>query len=270
MDSYKVTGSTDIDGLVELQGETVWYQTSVSAEPEGYYKSMKYGHWTIKRAGNRWEPWPVEVDLMLKKIRNPKPMYVAKFDAQKWIKFPEKKLGPFGFDLMVGDWVDPLGAGIVPDFIIQGEKDDPSDSSPHPKGRILLSFSNPNDGVVKVADQGGSKLVGPSLAPEFGYSNKWDFVNWTTHSTTGDMIRWDFSDEVYIFRVRTKVDNTGAIIAANYGKIDGRIVGKLSKTAPRIMMTYYLNQTPNDVGLEWDMKNNLIKDTSGMRIPERP
>lgn len=90
LDSYKVTGSTDASGSVELKGETIWYETSVSAEPEGFYKSLKYGHWTIKRNGDRWEPWPVEVDLVMKKEGNPKPMYAVKFDNQKWQGFPNK------------------------------------------------------------------------------------------------------------------------------------------------------------------------------------
>ncbi len=270
LDSYKVAGSTDADGFVELQGETVWYQTSVSAEPEGFYKSMKYDHWTIKRDGNRWEPWPVEVNLVMKKIRNPKPMYVVKFDGQIWLNFPDKQLGPFGFDLMAGDWVRPNGKGEVPDLLIEGRKDDPNDTAMNPKGKILLSFSNPADGIISMKDTGGSILVGPSMVPSEGYQNQWEFTNWKPHPTEPKLISWDFGEEVFVVRVRTKLDEFGKVESSHYGKFDGRILGRMSPSAPRILMTYYLNGAPNDPGLEWDMKTNLIQDTSRMRIPERP
>jgi len=271
LDSYKVTGSTDAAGLVELQGETVWYQTSVSAQPEGYYKSMKYGHWTITKNGDRWEPWPVEVDLVMKKIQNPKPMYVAKFDNQKWHRFPNKELGPFGFDLMMADWVSPHGRGEIADFVLTAVRDDVNDSSVMPKGKVILSFSNKLDGIFQIEEEGGSLLVGPSKAPDNQqYKPEWIFDNFKRNLNKPDEQNNDFSSEIYIFRIRTKTDNNDHVTSALYGKIDGRIVGWLPKAAPSILMTYYLNGTPNDMGLEWDMKNNLIKDTSRMRIPRRP
>lgn len=271
LDSYKVIGATDADGFVELQGETTWYQTSVSAESKGFYKSMKHGHWTVKRNGDRWEPWPVEVDLVMKKIRNPQPMYVAKFDNQKWLAFPEKKLGPFGFDLMEADWVFPHGKGKIADFMLEAQKENDADTGIMPKGNVVLKFSSANDGIFSVADSGGSKLQGPSAVPENQeFSREWKFENHKPATGNNKTLSNDFSDEIYIFRIRSRVDSEGNITSAHYGKIAGRIVGWLPRASPSIMMTYYLNPAPNDRGLEWDLERNLVQDTSRMRTPERP
>ena len=267
---YAVTGKTDINGRVELAGNTIWAPTSVEARMEGYYLSMAGNHWAISKEGNRWEPWPVEVNLVMKKIVNPKPMYVAKFDGQKWLAFPDKQLEPFGFDLMAGDWVAPHGIGRVADFIIQAIRNDEDESTINPKGKIILTFSNPDDGILKMVDQGGSILIGPGTAPEEGYEGSWDFPNWQPHATEENLISQDFSDEVYVFRVRTKLDDEGNVINSHYGKIHGRIVGWLPQAVPSVIMTYYLNGSINNRGLEWDTKSNLIEDTSRMSIPERP
>jgi hypothetical protein len=114
-------------------------------------------------------------------------------------------------------------------------------------------------------------LCGPAIIPEDAtFHPRWVFQNFKTREQKPAQLGNDLSNEVYVFRVRTRLDEKGAVESTHYGKIDGRIVGWLPKAAPSILMTYYLNGTPNDRGLEWDMKTNLIEDTSRMRIPERP
>jgi hypothetical protein len=268
LDSYKVTGPTDAGGTVELQGETVWYQTSVSAEPEGFYKSMKYDHWTIKRDGNRWEPWPVEVNLVMKKIRNPKPMYVVSGKVDGRFLLPHNAEGPLGFDLIKRDWVAPHGKGDVTDFILEGVKLDTDGRLPG-KGWIHLSFPNQGDGIQPVStdSDGGSLLMGPHIAPENGYFEEWRFPNYAT--TAGESINPVKSSQLHIFRIRTKLDRHGNIMECYYGKIQNGILFVFGKHASIIRMTYYLNGDKNDQGLEWDMKNNLFPDISSAS-PHRP
>ena len=68
-------------------------------------------------------------------------------------------------------------------------------------------------------------------------------------------------DRNFAFRIRTKKDKNGKIVSAYYGKIYGDIVIKKPYgveelvAAPSFM--YYLNPTPLDRNLEWDMKTNL-------------
>jgi hypothetical protein len=267
---YNVRAITNLDGNTILQGETVYFNNTVVARKTGYYENRIDRMWITGRNGRRWEPWPVEVKFTMKRIHNPKPMYAAKFDGQRWLNFPDRQHGPFGFDLIVGDWVAPHGQGEIADFIMTGIVDDANHESFNPKGRMLLTFSNPLDGILKKYDAGGSVLVGPVSAPETGYERRWEFENMREDENTSIGYTWDFRNEVYVFRVRTKTDDSGSITASYYGKLDGRIIARMSPTAPRILMTYYLNGTPNDRGLEWNMKTNLIEDTSRMRVPDRP
>lgn len=268
---YFVENKTDKSGKVDLMGETTWGPTSVEASMDGCYPSIAGNHWTITRNAGHWEPWPVEVNLVVKKIRDPKPMYAVKFDNQKWHRFPNKNLGPVGFDLMHADWVQPYGKGEIADFILEAIRENEDDPAIMPKGKIILSFSQPGDGIFLMEDRGSSVLVGPSVFPNNSkFMPRWVFENFKTEPDKPKQLNNDFSNEVYIFRIRTQLDEKGAVVSAYYGKIDGRIVGWLPKAAPSILMTYYLNGTSNDRCLEWDMKNNLIRDTSRMRVPKRP
>lgn len=270
LEPYNVQAVTNVEGIAILRGETEYFNNTVVARKDGYYESRVDRMWITGRSNGRWEPWPVKVNLTMKEITNPKPMYAVRFDGQKWLDFPNKQHGPFGFDLVAGDWVAPHGQGETSDFIMEGIVDDINEKSFNPKGRMHLTFSNPLDGMYKKNDEGGSVLVGPVTAPEAGYENRWEFENMRKDEDSATGYTWDFRNEVYVFRVRTKTDEMGNIIESYYGKLDGRIIARISPTAPRVLMTYYLNGTPNDRGLEWDMKTNLIQDTSRMRIPNRP
>ena len=52
----------------------------------------------------------------------------------------------------------------------------------------------------------------------------------------------------YYIRVRTVLDDDGNIVRAHYGKIYGDFM----------KWTHYLNPTPNDRNVEFDVKKNLI------------
>jgi len=269
LDSYKVTGSTDDQGKVEIEGETVWYQTSVSAQPAGFYKSMKYDHWTKKRTGNRWEPWPVEVKLVMKKIGNPHPMYVMHCGTARFFKFPKNVSGSVGFDLLQRDWVAPYGKGEQPDFLLKGVKtNDGGGASSIPPGYVHLTFPNPGDGILPSSEEiGGSLLFGPHKAPEGGYLNEWKFPNHRTPE--GEKLNPVSSAYTMVFRVRTELDSEGKVKSAYYGKLPGGFFYSYGPYSESLSMTYYLNEQPNDRRLEWDMENNLFKDiTSGE--PHRP
>lgn len=274
LDSYKVSAHTDEKGLVELKGETVWYQTSVEAHKEGYYMSMKDGHWTENRNGIRWEPWPVEVKLVMKKIGEPHPMYAVRTKDGLSFKFPTPgKLGPAGFDLELRDWVEPYGKGKTADFIISGTLDDPSNPGyreekgrrimSFAKGVIRVAFNNPDDGIRMFEDNGGSKLAGPSIAPVGGYVNAWEFSSWTGEGSTASP-----PVNCYVFRVRTVRDDRGNIVSARYGKLDGPPRGSFGLSS-FVDMVYYFNSGPNDRRLEWDHKTNLFKDLDQGNWPER-
>jgi hypothetical protein len=270
LDSYKVTGFTDADGLVELKGETVWYQTSVSAQPEGFYKSIKYDHWTVKRKGDHWEPWPVEVKLVMKKIVNPHPMYALKPGTGMKFEFPKSSDGPVGFDLLERDWLPPHGVGKHPDFLIWFQRKDPDASGHFPEGTMQLTFSNPNDGILPVfaAAEGGSILWSPGYAPVSGYLAKAEFSSHPHND--GIHPGLSFERRTWVFRVRTQMDAQGKVVSGMYGKIQGAPEVIFFSSGPAFRMTYYVNGESNQRGLEWDRKNNLFSELPQKHWPRNP
>ena len=262
--------TTDAKGIVEFQGETGLYQTHVWADASGYYRSSCYRFLmdtTKGRTAARWEPWPVELTFVMKKIVRPHPMYfITKCDTIGKTVYPEKALEKqHGYDLIERDWVAPHGKGKVADFLITGSLETPGDTSLSPKSWVALKFSNPQDGIIeyKNASSGGSDLQGPHEAPETGYLSEFKFPNWFDDVTQNLGKEHKWSLPMYVFRVRTVTDKEGRIVSARYGKLLGGIEGNNYYKLPGMFMTYYLNGADNDRGLEWDMKNNLFKDLQG-------
>ena len=64
----------------------------------------------------------------------------------------------------------------------------------------------------------------------------------------------------YFFRVRTKKDEAGKIVSANYGKIRGPLDFGFRGRRNGLGMTYYFNPTPNDRNMEFDPSRNLFAD----------
>lgn len=271
--TYVVTGKTDERGITELIGETVRYQTAVAVETPGYYRSTASGHWTNSSEGNRWKPWPVKLNLILKKIIRPHPMYALKMSTGtplSRIKFPKSDDVSFGFDLIARDWVKPHGKGTVADFVLSTKSGAVLKGDHLPAGNMSLSFSNPADGIFAAVDApaGGSDLMSPVNAPESGYFKEAFFSNHPRQD--GLFPGTELSRRVWVFRVRTELDKDGKVISAQYGKIQGHPQVLLFSRGHAFRMTYYLNAKKNDRNLEWDRKNNLFKNLEAVQWPEYP
>ena len=268
--SYPVKGRTDASGQVELRGETCFFNSAVRARSEGHYDCLVDKLWITGRSANRWEPWPVEVELIMKKIRNPHPMYAVGCDANFWFEMPGQKLGRYGFDLLRMDWVAPHGKGEVSDFILEGRLLNPNDQEYRPKGVVNLTFSHPGDGIQHipgVAD-GGSLFTGPAEAPAEGYLDHWDFQTMSEprRAPAGRIL----GPSVYAFRIRTALDENKEVASAIYGKLIHPVQASLYYKNPTVRMVYLVNRAPNDRNLEWDMEHNLFPDLDRTRWPERP
>ncbi len=268
-----VTGRTDSEGIVELQGETLWYQSGVRAEMSGCYPAEAHQLWITGKSGNRWQPWPVEVELVMRKIRNPHPMHALACGTSLRFKFPGNKMGPFGFDLLARDWVAPHGAGKVADLVMEGVLRDPGDRSLNPEGWVRVTFSNEGDGIQPDSQSrhaGGSLMVGSYEAPEDGYLRQWMFSNFLPESES-DRARDNPVPGAprLILRLRSEMKE-GKVERALYGKMHAGMYPLLSPNIVGFRATYYLNAEPNDRNLEWDMKTNLFADLPRERWPKQP
>jgi hypothetical protein len=240
-----VKGVTDSNGMfIATHTDSSW-NLGIFAEKPGYYAT--HTGWQFYFDDKRRNP---AFTLMLKKIGKPIAMYAKKEEA----KVP-KENEPVGFDLTVGDWVAPYGAGKTADmlFTIHRQITSPQKFDADMK----LTFPNAGDGIVVVpptTDTGGfSRLVMAHSAPETGYQSTltWSYHNFaeTSEPASG-----------YFFRVRTVLDSNGNIESALYGKIQGDVRFLVGSKAPQagVAFNYYLNPTPNDENVEFDPSRDLL------------
>jgi len=215
----------------------------------------------------KWQPWNPTVEIVLKRIINPIPMYAKKIEAdigsaaQTALKAGE----PVSYDLEKGDWVVPHGNGQTADFIfklnakLSGKMT--RDRYPMYDAMFTVTFANKGDGIrpVYVTPINGSVFRLPRNAPEDEYLA--NLVRQSSRDETGQHGDKPREDENYFFRVRTKKDGQGKIISALYGKIHGEIGWSYEGY---VKFTYYLNPTPNDRNMEFDPKKNLFKKLSSL------
>ena len=130
----------------------------------------------------------------------------------------------------------------------------------------------PKDGAV------GSSFISDYLAPKSGYLSSLErkAVWGKARSLPG---YWEHLNglerKAYYFRIRTKTDASGKIVAAHYGKIYGPLTlvpvlknqnaSKRSIEANLSISEVYFNPTPNDRNIEFDTKRNITSDGNVQR-----
>lgn len=235
-------GLTQVDGTF-IASDRCGMSVGMGASKRGYYRT--YGpRFLFKEVKNgEWQPWNPTIDLVLKPILNPIPLYVKKVEAA----MPAFNQ-PIPYDLTAGDWVAPFGKGSRRDLIFTAKLDQRSENDYNYS--LTVSFDNPKDGI-QIFDapfNAGSELRSPHAAPENGYLPQWD----QTRSRKPDQVEQgnyaSDGNRNYFIRVRTVVDEKGQIVSAHYGKIYGEFLN----------FTYYFNPAPNDRNLEFDPKRNLF------------
>lgn len=242
-----VKGVTDNNGQFSAENASIG-MLGFSVDHEGYYQSsVGYEFTTHSKLHNRWEPWNPTVEVVLKKKRNPVPMYIKYTDSMKMPVIGT----PVGYDLEAGDWVSPYGKGKVSDFVFNFESIDRKWTD-YECGYTLI-FSNENDGIQEYFfnsdDQSYYKW--PFEAPEGGYEKE---LKKSRKDSPGTGLVTNIKNGVkYLFRVRTVTDKDGNVIAAKYGKINGEI----NVWPGKIKFFYYFNPDGTR-NLEEDPKRNLL------------
>jgi hypothetical protein len=227
---------------------------SLSVTKAGHYKTYGGRYLFKEKKGALWEPWNPTVELVLKPILNPIPMYARKVQM---LRVPVVGQ-PVGFDLVASDWVTPHGKGSVPDLIFTLQKTFVDVEKPF-EATLTITFANEGDGIqpTVAAPHVGSELRLPRYAPEDGYEPK--LVKGTSRAAANQMIVPANKDDLnYFFRVRTRKEEN-KIVSANYGKIYRDIdFDIINSDTALLFFTYYLNPTPNDRNMEFDPARNLF------------
>lgn len=264
-DDVKKSGITNQDGDFTGSGSSK-HSIDIVVTKEGYYKSEIKGLDKEKDHA---------VEVVLREMRDPVPLFARE------VRLDIHEFGaPVGFDLAVGDWIGPHGAGKVGDVFIEFRREFKgmkyagaklqnamemskkaaaarnevwSEEEFRVRGgkwdaEVELSFSD-GGGIVEESESflPYSELKLPHRAPEDGFSA----------STTLEGSTYGQASEPFVggFYLRTRVEKKdNKIIKANFSKIYGGIE---VDARGRITFTYYFNPTPNERNLEFDPNANL-------------
>ncbi len=184
---------------------------------------------------------------------------------------------PCGFDLKEADWVAPWGKGIVADFVFTAES--------HYTNRngytasMKLTFSNPLDGIQPAnlpPEYANSDFIWHRTAPETGYLSEYEQnkvtpkMHYLIPTVPGVHRNEDIEKQKFYFRVRT-IEKDGKLVSAFYGKLSAGLEMLIpNQQEVRIVLNYFLNPTPLDRNMEFDLKQNLFKNLKFDEQPRKP
>lgn len=203
----------------------------------------------------RWEPWNPVMTAVVRRVVNPIPMYAKCAEAK--IPILDQHIG---YDLMAGDWLVPYGKGSTPDLLFKFHRRVTNQADYEQS--IHLSFPRDSDGIQEQRGDAwpGSDFRFSRYAPDKGYGKDYGYTRGLDpqKGRYGDQ---DPANRVYFIRVRSKLDETGKLKEAYYGKIIGSIeLAGVGTDNFRVSFTYYLNPTPNGRNMEFDPGRNLLKN----------
>ena len=246
-DNTPVRGMTDTNGEYVVQGKvTRIFHCEISKS--GYYTSVRdfiYGDDNSDGAvkDGRWQPYGNERTIVIRKIICPN------VTGRRYI---EQGIPAFGkwldYDLEVADWTEPNGIGKMSDLRIRFTARDEG----------TLDFGYKMELSFEHVQFAGAYTRKKEMFSEMrcDYNAKTNDVAYSSKivfevDRSGRTIRkWNLldKDSYMVFRVRTRVDEYGRLVAAHYGRIDGewRFYERQGMTLPGI----YFNSEENDTNLE--------------------
>jgi len=263
-------GTTNADGIVTIVGTSIRGDFSYAVVPlPGFYRGGGGEYKFANVVDATWQPSSPTVDVRVKRIVAPIAMYARKVgQPPNRLRIPEADR-PIGYDLIVGDWVSPYGLGVSSDFVFVVNRSLAGNKVFN--GTLTTTFSNRGDGIQLVGSpEPVSEFRSPRYAPESGYEPK--LVNRIGRAAPDKPIRESGTpDLVYLFRVRTSLDENGHVTTALYGKIYGDFRFDIINGNPAyLLFDYYLNPTPNDRNMEFDPKQNLFSNLKDLDKPTAP
>ena len=268
---------TDVNGFCRLRGRTNIGEAGVSVReaPPGFYRP-RYGEgWSFRRKNllGIWQPDNLVATIRLQRVERPIPLFVKRvakvtrgvFTADIFPKGEDT----LRYDLLMGDWLPPVGTGRVADVTFTrhpredlGEGVNGADvRGPSYRDSMTVRFPGEGNGLVESYPPPNLRLR-IRTAPEDGYRP--EYLCWKGRDKTLEHVGSYDENRCFCFRIRTRRDDRGRIVGAYYGKIYGDITFayqfRPEFVPASVCMSYYLNPTPLDRNLEWDRKTNLGPD----------
>lgn len=261
-DYRMIVARADTNGVVTVKFDAVASDSTYWLSADGYYSPPYHDvHYKMKKDHLfyiEFAEHEKEESIILRKIKNPIPMYRYRINGAKYL--PGEN-GDYGFDMKAGDWVAPLGKGEVADFYIRKNYDEKARST-----KSALFFKGKGNGAYKMKAFVDSEFRSCYVADTnavFGTLFRYEYwthdhVNPKDGSHRTEVCDVD-ADECLILRTRCRFDERGNLVSCHYSKIYGKIeiFGWLN------FMSSAFNPAPNDANLEFDARRNLNKkDTS--------
>ena len=277
--------TTDSCGMCVLEGRTNVGHISceVVNPPSGYYGA--YGgdfQYNRKSLFGVWQPDNLVVTIKLQRVEKPIPLFVrqifSRASASVSSNYFDIGKGKMQFDLLKGSFLPPIGRGEYADICFTRLEREDLGIGTNFNGRtslayldgMMVEFLGDGNGLIEIPSKktDGIKI---RTAPLEGY--KADYLVTKGKDKSVKYFTSSNHDRNFAFRIRTKKDADGRIVSTYYGKIYGDIVIKKPYgveelvAAPSFM--YYLNPTPLDRNLEWDVKTNLCPNP-GSLVQKQP
>jgi len=272
-----VTGS---DGKLFFSGKTNCGRAGFRTEKNSHYYGIPWFRVPFENKGTLpfswWQPDNLVVTIKLQRVEHPISLFVKNFfkDGNDYVNvdYFGKGNGKMQLDLIKGDWLPPLGNGEFSDVVFSRLEREDLGMGTNFNGRtslayrdgMMVEFLGEWNGMVEMPSKktDGIKIRTASLD---GY--KADYLVTKGKDKSVTYFTSSNPDRNFAFRIRTKKDENGKIVSAFYGKIYGDIdfkkfTSKVPVAAPSFM--YYLNPTPLDRNLEWDMKTNLCPNPGSL------
>lgn len=256
----RFAGFTGTNGIYVANGKALTDACAI-VRAAGHYDSLVRKRLEHDERMNI-DRWDVEIPVLLRRIRNPIPLFAKGLEYMDFKTTSQDKMGKYtlsskvGYDLIKGDMLPPFGLGSVSDLefvwkmvIISRDSDGLAvDYETH----CEIRTPNTGDGICKGTPYGdlthsnGSAFISDYDAPLEGYKNA---IVIFRNVRNRKLETNDDQHYLYYFRVRSQTNELGQVTNALYGKIYGQINGHF---------TYYINPTPNDRNIEFDPKRNLF------------
>jgi hypothetical protein len=277
-DIWKNTkAKTDTNGMATIEGNSPRADVAYGIDRlPGYYWTKGGDFWFKSAVSGKWQPWNPTLELVLRPILNPVPMYAKRTEN---LTLPEVGKS-IGYDLIIGDWVMPYGKGLKSDLIFRLERkpDRTVKTADYYKRDVKLfdatltvAFSNPDDGIQPIPTNNeyiGCEFDIPRFAPEDGYMT--NLTERTYRESADQQIVLPAKEKLgYFYRIRT-VEQDGKLASALYGSMSSISFGVINSPTAIVNFTYYLNPEPNSRNMEFDPGRNLFKKLPSLEQVSAP
>ncbi len=268
--SVRFDGYSDTNGCFSISGksggETTWI-----VNKDGFYQTYETRYLfkdpTVSVSSGRWQPYGMTNTVVLKRIINPVPMFRQYKDhilppppTNQWV----------GFDFEANDWCMPNGRGKQTDFEAMLFFENPPQRFWNEfKYTLTLRFTNALDGVIQTRLDDSGSLLRTAYTADTNAVYAKEIIFSAEQSEGGERNRSYMSQKILdeteylVFRVRSKVDDEGNLLKANYGKIRG----PLFVARYGFVFSYDFNPKANDPSLESDTSVNLLPPHNRSYVP---